>query len=68
MDLKEYLKEIEKFVQENFDLSIDNMINELGLKRPIYKQTASFGHFGREEFPWEKIKATKWKPWTKFWL
>lgn len=29
---------------------------ELGLKRPIYQATASYGHFGREEFPWEKPK------------
>jgi S-adenosylmethionine synthetase len=27
----------------------------LDLLRPIYKKTASYGHFGREEFPWEKI-------------
>ena len=33
-----------------------NMINELDLRRPIYRKTACYGHFGREEFPWEKIK------------
>ena len=49
-------EKIEKYVEENFDFSIDNFINELGLNNPIFKQTASFGHFGREEFPWEKIK------------
>lgn len=30
---------------------------ELGLKRPIYQATACYGHFGREEFPWEKPKS-----------
>ncbi|MDD4003137.1 MAG: methionine adenosyltransferase domain-containing protein, partial [Clostridia bacterium] len=28
---------------------------KLDLRRPIYKNTAAFGHFGREEFPWEKL-------------
>jgi len=36
------------------------IIKELNLKRPIYKKTASFGHFGRNEdvesFTWEKVK------------
>lgn len=30
---------------------------ELGLKRPIYQSTACYGHFGREDFPWEKPKS-----------
>lgn len=30
---------------------------ELGLKRPIYQSTACYGHFGRENFPWEKPKS-----------
>ena len=47
---------IEEYVLSNFDLSIENMIDELGLKKPIFKDTAAFGHFGRKEFPWEKIK------------
>ena len=53
---KKPMKEIEKYVDENFDFSPENIIKELGLLRPIYKKTACFGHFGREEFPWEKIK------------
>lgn len=53
--------EIEKFVNDNFDFSINNMIEELDLLRPIYKQTACYGHFGREEFPWEKIKKIDYK-------
>jgi len=50
------MKEIHKFVEDNFDFSPDNIIKELRLLRPIYKATACFGHFGRKEFPWEKIK------------
>lgn len=53
------IKEIYKYVEENFDFGLANIIKELGLKKPIYQQTACFGHFGREEFPWEKIKLTK---------
>lgn len=49
-------QEIMNFVRNNFSFKLDNMINELGLLRPIYKQTACYGHFGREEFPWERIK------------
>ena len=53
---KKSIKEIEKYVEKNFDFSPDNIIKELNLLRPIYKETACFGHFGRAEFPWEKIK------------
>ena len=49
-------EEILKYVNENFDFRLSNIIEELDLLRPIYKQTACFGHFGREEFPWENIK------------
>ncbi|MBT6068513.1 methionine adenosyltransferase [Candidatus Peregrinibacteria bacterium] len=47
--------EFVKLIRENFDLTPDGIIKTLDLKRPIYKRTAAFGHFGREEFPWEKI-------------
>ena len=50
------ISQIYDIVNQNFDLSIDGMINELDLLRPIYKSTACFGHFGRSEFSWEKIK------------
>jgi|TARA_B100001971_G_scaffold214001_1_gene249216 S-adenosylmethionine synthetase len=48
--------EIEKVVRENFDLRPKGLIAMLDLKRPIYKQTAAYGHFGRheEDFTWEK--------------
>lgn len=51
------IEKIYKYVEENFDFSPDNIIKELDLLKPIYKQTACFGHFGREEFSWERIKT-----------
>ena len=47
--------EISQIVRDNFDLRPKNLINLLDLKRPIYKNTASYGHFCRENknFSWE---------------
>ena len=43
-------------VKKHFDMRPKGIINQLGLLRPIYRKTAAFGHFGREDqdFPWEK--------------
>jgi S-adenosylmethionine synthetase len=48
--------EIEQVIRENFDLRPKGLIAMLDLKRPIYRQTAAYGHFGRteEDFTWEK--------------
>ena len=48
--------EIVKLVREHFDLRPRGLIEMLDLKRPIYRATAAYGHFGRElpEFTWEK--------------
>lgn len=46
---------IDRYVRKNFDFRLSNIIEELQLLKPIYAQTACYGHFGREEFPWEKI-------------
>ena len=51
-------------VRENFDLRPAGIIKMLDLRRPIYKQTAAYGHFGRTdvELPWEaldKVEALK---------
>uniref|UniRef100_A0A8D2KRQ3 S-adenosylmethionine synthase n=1 Tax=Varanus komodoensis TaxID=61221 RepID=A0A8D2KRQ3_VARKO len=48
--------ELLDIIQKNFDLRVGSIIRELNLKRPIYQQTACYGHFGREEFTWEKPK------------
>ena len=44
-----------KVVREKFDFRPKAIIECLGLERPIYLPTAAYGHFGRPEFPWEKI-------------
>jgi len=41
-------------VREVFDFRPAAMIAQLDLRRPIYKATAAYGHFGRSEFSWEK--------------
>lgn len=46
--------EISKAVAKVFDCSPAGIIKTLGLKKPIYSPTASYGHFGRKEFSWEK--------------
>ncbi len=48
-------EKISDCVNEIFDLRPAAIIRDLDLKRPIYKDTASYGHFGREMFPWEQI-------------
>lgn len=49
-------EEISEAVREIFDLTPEGIISHLGLRRPIYRETASYGHFGRNEetFSWEK--------------
>jgi len=50
-------KELEELIYKNFDLTPKGMINMLNLRRPVYRKTAVYGHFGREEegFTWELI-------------
>lgn len=50
------VQQILDYVKQNFSFRLSNIIAELDLLRPIYKQTACYGHFGRNEFPWEQIK------------
>jgi S-adenosylmethionine synthetase len=47
-------RSIEAAIQSVFDLSPAGIIKSLDLRRPLYRKTASYGHFGRDEFPWEK--------------
>ncbi len=48
---------LEEIVAENFDFTPKGIITRFDLRRPIYKQTASYGHFGRNDLdlPWEKL-------------
>lgn len=54
------IKEIYKYVETNFNFSVENIINELNLKNIKYYNLASYGHFGRTDInlPWENIKNT----------
>jgi S-adenosylmethionine synthetase len=49
--------ELERIVRKEIDLTPAGLIRRLNLKRPIYRKTAAYGHFGREEkeFTWEKL-------------
>lgn len=42
-------------IGRTFDCTPKGIINRFDLKRPIYRPTAAYGHFGRNEFPWEKL-------------
>ncbi len=50
-------EDLQKLIDENFDLRPGAIIRNLNLRRPIYRQLAAYGHFGRPELdlPWEKI-------------
>ena len=52
---------IEKLVRENFDLRPAGIIKMLDLRRPIYKQTSAYGHFGRTDvdLPWERLDKVR---------
>ena len=48
-------EKIADIISSEFDLRPASIIKTLDLRRPIYKATAAYGHFGRPEFPWEKL-------------
>ena len=50
------MEDIYKYVEYNFDFRPSNILEELNLRTPIYKDTACYGHFGNPEYPWEKLK------------
>jgi S-adenosylmethionine synthetase len=64
MQIADFEKILEKAVKVVFDCSPEGIIDTLDLKRPIYRQTTDFGHFGKEGLPWERcdkvslLKAT----------
>ncbi|PID59270.1 MAG: methionine adenosyltransferase [Ignavibacteriae bacterium] len=47
--------EISEMIKKEVDLTPNAIIKKLELKNPIYHKTASYGHFGRKEFSWEKL-------------
>jgi len=52
-------EDLSKVVKENFDFKPLSIIARLDLQKPIYKQTATYGHFGKKNLSWEKIKKLK---------
>ena len=54
-------QEIDQIVETHFDLRPGAIIRDLDLRRPIYSQTASYGHFGRTdiELPWEQTNKVE---------
>ena len=48
-------EELVELIREKFDLTPTGMIDYLGLKEPIYTKTTNYGHFGKQNLPWEKI-------------
>jgi len=46
-------------IEENFDLRPGIIVKDLNLRQPIYQQTASYGHFGRNGFTWEEARDLK---------
>lgn len=51
-------EEMVEVINKVFDLRPAAIIDELDLRRPIYKRTAQNGHFGHDEFPWERVDKT----------
>ena len=48
-------EEIVNIINNKFDLTPEGIINYLGLREPIYTSTTNYGHFGKDDLPWEKI-------------
>jgi len=48
-------EEIVKLIRDNFDLTPKGIIEKLDLRKPVFRDTAAYGHFGRDQFSWEKL-------------
>jgi len=44
-----------EFMRSLLNPSVGSIINDFDLRRPMYAETAAYGHFGRNGFPWEKV-------------
>jgi S-adenosylmethionine synthetase len=47
-------EKLERYLQQHFDMRPRAIIEQLDLLKPIYRNTAAYGHFGRPEFTWEE--------------
>lgn len=52
-------KDLSELVKKNFDFKPLAIIERLGLRNPIFRQTAIYGHFGKDNLPWERIEKMK---------
>jgi S-adenosylmethionine synthetase len=52
-------KDLSEIVRRNFNFKPLAIIKRLGLRHPIFEQTATYGHFGKKNLPWEKIEKLK---------
>lgn len=52
-------RDLSPLVSKYFDFRPKAIVERLGLRQPIFRETAAYGHFGRETFPWEKIIELK---------
>ncbi len=52
-------EKLSELVRNNFELTPKGIIETLNLRRPIYKETAAYGHFGRENFSWEQTNKAE---------
>lgn len=48
-------KDLSSLVKGKFDFKPNSIISQLNLRQPVYQKTASYGHFGNPDFPWEKV-------------
>ena len=48
-------EELVELIKRNFDLTPNGMIEYLGLREPIYTRTTNYGHFGKDNLPWERV-------------
>ena len=49
-------KKLEQMIRQSIDLTPSGIIRRFDMLKPIYRETANFGHFGNETFPWEKVE------------
>ncbi len=52
-------EDLSEIVRKNFDFRPLAIIEHLGLRNPIFRQTVTYGHFGKKDLPWEKIEKMK---------
>lgn len=53
------MQKIRKALDENFNFNVGNILNILDLKKPVFFRTAKYGHFGKNEFSWERLDIVR---------